>query len=224
MARITAAMLEEAYGSRADLDILDAGCGTGGAAAHLGRFGRYTGVDFSALALDFCRKRGLARTGQASVLELPFRERSFDLVTSFDVLYHRSVADVGAALGEFYRVLRHGGRVLLRVPAYDWLRGQHDEVIHTARRFTAPDVGAALGETGFAVERLTHANALLFPIAAGKRLLERALGSPSAETDVRATADLSNRLLTGVLAAEARWLRVRDFPLGLSVVALARKV
>ncbi len=223
MARITTSLLEATYGERSDLDILDAGCGTGGAAAYLRRFGRYTGIDFSPLALGFCRQRGLARVSQASVLGLPFRAGRFDLVTSFDVLYHRAVADVGMALREFARVLRPGGRVLLRLPAYDRLRGRHDEVIHTARRFSADGIGRALDEAGFAVERLTYANTSLFPLAAVKRAVEGVRQTADGESDVRPTAGPVNTLLTGVLEAEGRWLRAHDLPFGLTVVALARR-
>ena len=54
----------------------------------LERYGRVFGVDFSPLALRFCQQRGLDRAFQASVTALPFSSAVFDLVTSFDVLYH----------------------------------------------------------------------------------------------------------------------------------------
>jgi SAM-dependent methyltransferase len=223
MRRITLGLLEETYGGRADLDILDAGSGTGGAMGYLARFGRVTGVDYAALALDFCRARDLSRLAQASVSALPFAPASFDLVTSFDVLYHRAVGDPGDALREFRRVLRPGGRALLRLPAYDWLRGRHDTVIHTERRFTAPELSGLLCEAGFAVERLTYANTLLFPLASAKRLLEPLLPpAPPGHSDVAPNPSWLDAMLSAVLGLEAAWLRRRELPFGLSVVALAR--
>lgn len=223
MQRITTALVEAAYPGRTDLRILDAGCGTGAAMGYLSRFGRVTGCDLSPLALGFCTARGLRRLGQASVTALPFAAGQFDLVTSFDVLYHRAVGDYRDALREFHRVLRPGGRVLLRLPAYDWLRGRHDAVIHTARRFTTAEVGAALGETNFAVERLTYANTLLFPPALVKRLLERVLPpGPPGRSDVAANPAWLDGALAAVLGAETVWLRRRDLPVGLTVVALGR--
>ncbi len=224
MRRITLALLDEAYGGRANLNILDAGSGTGAAMNYLTRFGRVTGIDLSPLALDFCRERGLARLGRASVTALPFAAASFDLVTSFDVLYHRAVGDHRDALREFHRVLRPGGRVLLRLPAYDRLRGRHDIAIHTARRFTTTDLSRSLRETGFAVERLTYANTILFPLALAKRLLEPLLppGDPG-RSDIAPNPAWLDDTLAAVLGAEAAWLRRRNLPLGLSVVALGRK-
>lgn len=223
MRHITLALLNEAYGRRTDLRILDAGSGAGAAMGYLARYGRVSGIDLSPLALGYCWERGLRRLSQASVTALPFAAASFDLVTSFDVLYHRAVGDYGHALREFHRVLQPGGRVLLRLPAYDRLRGRHDVVIHTARRFSAPELSESLREVGLAVERLTYANTLLFPLALAKRLLEPWLPAAPGQSDVSPNSPWIDGVLAAVLGAEARWLRRRDLPFGLTVVALARK-
>lgn len=224
MRRITETFIASLYPGRTDLRILDAGCGTGGAMTYLARFGHVTGCDVSPLALSLCRARGLSSLGQASVMALPFAPATFDLVTSFDVLYHRAVGDYRAALRDFHRVLRPGGRVLLRLPAYDWLRGGHDVVIHTVRRFTTSEIADSLHETGFAIERLTYANTLLFPLALGKRLAERLTpGDPPARSDVAPNPAWLDALLVRPLAAEATWLRRGRLPLGLTVVAVGRK-
>ncbi len=225
MRAITEALVETLYPGRTDLRILDAGCGTGGAMTYLSRFGRVTGCDVSSLALSFCQARGLSSLGQASVTALPFAPATFDLVTSFDVLYHRAVGDYCDALRDFRRVLRPGGRVLLRLPAYDWLRGGHDVVIHTARRFTSAEIGNSLHETGFAVERLTYANTLLFPLALAKRLLEGATpGGPPARSDVAPNPGWFDALVSYPLRAEAAWLRRGALPFGLTVVAVGKRL
>ena len=224
MRAITEALVDTLYPGRTDLRILDAGCGTGAAVAYLSRFGMVTGCDVSSLALEFCRARGLTSLGQASVTALPYAPATFDLVTSFDVLYHRAVGDTLNALREFRRVLRPGGRVLLRLPAYDRLRGRHDAVVHTARRFTTGALAGSLRETGFAIARLSYANTLLFPLAAAKRLLERrAPAHAPAHSDVTPNPAWLDAVLSRPLAIEAAWLRRRDLPFGLSVVALARR-
>jgi len=50
----------------------------------------------------------------ADVTELPFADAAFDAVISLDVLEH--VPDFRAALREFVRILRPGGRLVLTVP------------------------------------------------------------------------------------------------------------
>ena len=93
-------------------------------------------------ALEFCRRRGLQPPGAGSVRGYPLPAAAFGLVTSFEVLYHLAVEDDDAALAEAWRVLKPGGWLLLRLPAHDWLRGQHDLVVHTRHRYTTGEVGA----------------------------------------------------------------------------------
>ena len=82
-----------AVGGRAGVDILDCGCGTGANLDWLARFGRATGIDLSATGLALGRAAGRHRLIRASVAAAPFRDASFDLVTSFDVLYSLPEAD-----------------------------------------------------------------------------------------------------------------------------------
>jgi ubiquinone/menaquinone biosynthesis C-methylase UbiE len=224
MEKITRAILNQWFPRGANARILDAGCGTGAAmSTYLADYGNVTGIDFSPLALNFCRKRNLTSLGLASVSNIPFPPESFDLVTSFDVLYEQAVPSDFAALTEFFRVLRPGGFVLLRLPAYNWLRGQHDLTIHTARRYTAPQLKRLLIDSGFQTCRVGYANSFLFPLAAAKRLLERLKPSASATSDLSLNVGMLNGLFKHILASEAFFISRTGLPFGLSVIALARK-
>jgi ubiquinone/menaquinone biosynthesis C-methylase UbiE len=224
MQSITEALLKSRYPNRRGLDILDAGCGTGSAmTGYLANYGTVTGVDISPLALDFCRVRGATRLGRASVLHLPFADASFDLLTSFDVLYEDSVSDDGSALKEFFRVLRPGGRLFLRLPAYDWLRGRHDRVIHTARRYYRKQVVSMLQANNLEVELASHANMFLFPIALLKRMFDQLFQNRPPASDLEFPAGLLNRLLRNILAMEAPLIEKYHLSFGLSVITIAKK-
>lgn len=86
MRAITRALLDRFVGRNRGLQVLDAGCGTGSTMDYLGDYGRVTGVDLAPEAIHFCRQRGHERLVRASVVELPFRDATFDLITSFDVM------------------------------------------------------------------------------------------------------------------------------------------
>lgn len=201
--------------------VLDAGCGTGGTLQRLQGYAFAAGIDACEEALELCRKRGLHELVQGSVAEMPFADGSFDLILSFDVLYHRKVKDDMAALKEFRRLLKPGGRLLVRLPAYNWLRGSHDEAVHTRQRYDAAEIRRKMSQAGFQVERVTYANTVLFPIAALKRLGEMAFGWGGG-SDVKAVSPLVNRALAGVLGMEARLLSITSLPWGLSVFGLGR--
>ncbi len=204
--------------------ILDAGCGTGAAmTTYLAEYGKVTGVDLYPQALEFCRKRNAPRLARASILNLPFAPASFELVTSFDVLYERAVSNEALALTELFRVLTPNGKILLRLPAYDWLRGQHDERVHTNRRYTKKLVKELLEQSGFVVEHLSYANTFLFPLAVVKRLSEKIFPSKDNQSDLSLNTGGFNSILKNILASEAPLVAYASLPYGLSVVAVGRK-
>lgn len=223
MRMLAAAMLDPLYGARHDLRILDAGCGTGGNALFLRRYGQVVGLDCAPEAVELSTLRETGHLVRGSVLALPFPDESFDLVTSFDVLYHRGVPDEAAALRDAHRRLRPGGRLLIRLPAYEFLRSKHDRAVHTRRRYTRNSVISLLREAGFHIERCSYVNSLLLPLAVAQRLLEQVLPAlERPQSDLALPAPRVNNLLSWPMAAEAAWLEMGgSFPAGLSILCLA---
>ena len=204
------------------LKILDGGCGTGAVMKYLCRYGEVTGFDFAAEALHFSRKRGHTRLVQASVLGIPFAQDLFDLIVSFDVICERGVRD-DQALSEFARILKPGGLVMLRLPAYDWLRGKHDVATHILHRYTRGEIGAKLRDSGFTPLCLSYANMFLFPVALVKRLSERLFSPHQTGSDLTLDPGALNGVLGAILSAEAPLVSRFGLPFGLTVVAVARK-
>ena len=97
--------------------VLDVGCGTGNYAAALQAASgcRMSGVDPSAHMLQRARTAASwDALAQASAEQLPFADRSFDLVMSTDVVHH--IRDRGAYFREAARVLRPGGLLVTAPP------------------------------------------------------------------------------------------------------------
>lgn len=217
------ALLEPALAGRGEkaLRILDAGCGTGGNLVHLARIGRAVGVDLAPEALAFCRRRGVPAV-RAPLAALPFAPDSFDVVTSFDVLYHEWVEDDRAAVVEMTRVLRPGGLLLVRVPALRALWGAHDEAVQSRHRYTRPELRALLGAGGLEVVTLTYANSVLFPLLLARRTLDRALHREGSDVSFL-PAPLEWSFRQALLAEAGLVRRGVRLPIGASVVGLARK-
>lgn len=202
--------------------ILDFGCGTGTMLGYLRRFGEVEGIDADEHAVRYCHARGQARVQLLDSDALPFPDDSFDLLTALDVLEH--IDDDRRSFAEVARILRPGGTFLATVPSYPWMWGVQDEISHHFRRYTRRQLEQRILAAGLELERLTHFNTILFaPIAAVR--LARRLRPPEGEprSDFQMTREGAvNRLLTAVFSAEARWLRTRDLPFGVSLLALAR--
>jgi SAM-dependent methyltransferase len=226
MRRVALAVLEHALAGQTGLRILDAGCGTGGTTIELRRFGDVVGVDLAWEALEPAHGRGLSGLARASIERLPFADASFDVATSFEVVYHLGVANDRSALHEIRRVLKPGGLFMLRVPAHDWLRGEHDRLVHTRHRYSRDEVSSKLIDAGFDVERLSWANTVLFPPAVLKRLLERSSNGhagTAGEPDLWQPPKAINAVLESAVAVEALAIpRGVPLPFGLSVLAVAR--
>jgi SAM-dependent methyltransferase len=225
MRGIFLSLLNGRYGSRTDLRILDAGCGTGAMLDHLTAYGEVVGVDISLEAMRLARSREVegCRLVQCSLTDLPFEDDSFDLVTSFDVVSH--IREHELAFQELRRVLKSGGRLIMNLPAYNPLRSEHDLAVRIQKRYTRSAVAREVERVGLTVERVAYANTLLFPIAAAVRLAKRVPSRPDSEarSDLKPLPALVNRGLAQVLSVE-RWLLQRmDLPFGLSVFCVARK-
>lgn len=99
---------------------LDVGCGTGLEAVFLARNAyRVLGVDTSRPALELARERAAENGVEvgwclASVLDLPLVDRCVDLVTDRGCLHLFDPEDRPRYATEVTRVLRPGGRLLLR--------------------------------------------------------------------------------------------------------------
>jgi SAM-dependent methyltransferase len=222
MAEITRSILEIFYAPGSGLSILDAGCGTGAGLLFLSKYGSVAGLDISPHALRYCAERGCTEIARASVMALPIQTESFDLVTSFDIFYFEGVHDQ-TALQETARILRPGGRLLIRVPAYDWLRGTHDAKVSTAHRYTSKELSDKLVKGGFEVEFMSYANMILFPLALLKRFSERWRAPSQQDSDLAVNVGAFSRFLRSCLVLESRWIRRRRLPFGLSVVAMAKR-
>ena len=219
-------LLMHATAHRSGARLLDCGCGTGANLALLNRFGRAYGFDLSLMGVRIAREAGETRLARASVAAAPFRDASFDVVTSFDVLYSLERGDERAAVGEMFRLLRPGGFAIVNVAAMEILRGDLSVLSREVRRYRRADVRALLTPAGFTIVRLTYTNVTLLPALLCLRALQRLRGlrpERDARQELTVPPAPMNALLTGVLWIESLWLRAFDEPWGSSLLCLAKK-
>lgn len=219
-------MVARAVAGVASPRLLDCGCGTGANLDWIDRFGRANGFDLTWRGLAFAASRGRRGIAQGSIGAIPFRDASVDVATSFDVFQCLPDDVEREAIRELARVLKPGGRLVLQVAAFEVLRGEHSVLAEEVRRYTPAGLRRLVEGAGLEIERLTCTNATLFPMLLVVRTLQRWKSGgnpPPGEWEIDIPPAPVNAVLSGLLALEARLVRVMSLPFGGSILCLARK-
>jgi SAM-dependent methyltransferase len=200
--------------------VLDAGCGTGGFLARL-RTCRPDlmsfGIEWNQDAAVRARQKSGAAVARGTLNALPFADASFEAAVSADVLCHAAV-DPAAALLELRRVLKPGGRLLINMPAYQWLFSAHDRRVQNVRRLTATATAAQVRDAGFGRVRAHYWNGLLLPLMVVQRKI---VARGDAVSDVAPFPPWLDASLHRMTELERR-LPI-SLPAGGSVLAIAEK-
>lgn len=154
-------------------DVLEVGCGTGNYLEAVARSSgaRVVGIDPSSAMLAQLHERvpgAVASVGRAE--DLPFPDRSFDLVFSVDVIHH--VGDRDAYFARAARVLRPGGWICTVTDSHEDIAARvplsshfPETVPHELRRYPSiPTLRAEMERAGFTDLREEHVD-LRYPLS-----------------------------------------------------------
>lgn len=197
--------------------ILEVGSGTGGNIAMLSKLGHVTAIEMNELAFKISKNKYSSiadiRLGQLPS-EIPNLSKKFDLICLFDVLEH--IKNDTLSLLQLKNLLKTNGKIVLTVPAYQWLWSQHDVHHHHYRRYTKNNIIQSSNYAELEVSRISYFNTLLFPIAAIVRLLDRVLNIKNNERN-SLPPKIINTILTHIFSSESVFLKHINFSFGLSL-------
>lgn len=220
--KIVLSVLQKFIGDRKDLKILDVGCGTGGTTTLLKKFGTVYGIDFSMQALKFSSNKGLKSVLKSSVLKLPFKEETFDLITILDSLEH--IKDDVGVLIELKKILKKDGIILIAVPAYQFLWSEHDIALSHFRRYNSHTLSKIIENAGLEKIWQSYAISVLFPFIALYRIIKKpTLDQKNAKSNLVSLSDGINNFLIRLLILESKIIKKISLPFGLSLLCIVRK-
>jgi SAM-dependent methyltransferase len=207
-------------------NVLEGGCGTGYMSRWLAqRYGwRMFPADLDFGGLSYGMREGVARMVQTDITALPYKDESFDAVVSLDVVVHLPKGHEVRALREFLRVLRPGGKLILRVAALEILRSRHSIFANEKQRFGRRGLEESLRLAGFKILDCSYANSFLIPVALFKFRVWEEMTRQEARSGVEVPGEFLNSLLRVPLELEALCLKVgMRFPVGQSLLVLAER-
>ena len=198
--------------------ILEVGCGTGHNLAMLRRFAEVDAVELDESVRAIAESR-LGRPVMADRLpELAnVADRAYDVIGAFDVIEH--IPDDDAALRAIAAKLKPGGRLVMTVPAHQWMWSAHDVVNHHKRRYSKRALKQLIDRSPLKLEAIGYLNSLLFPLALAQRMVSKISGDKDARLGIPPSP--VNGLLTAIFAAERFLVGRIPLPSGLSLFAVA---
>lgn len=198
--------------------IIEIGCGTGHNLKMLSRFGTVDGVEIDAEARQLAEQRlGQPIHGAPLPALEGVAAGAYDLVAALDVIEH--VDDDRAAIAAIATRLKPGGKLVMTVPAHQWMWSAHDVANHHKRRYSRKNLKALIEGSPLKLEQIGYFNSLLFPLAIAARLTGKLTGKE--DSDDRLPPRLANALFEKLFGLERYAVGRLPLPPGLSLFAVA---
>jgi ubiquinone/menaquinone biosynthesis C-methylase UbiE len=228
--KILAERIEASCQQPNNLAILNVGVATGATSEMLGQFGKVMSVEYDKDCYEFTKSILSTPIINGSILELPFEDNSYDLVCAFDVIEH--VEDDAKAVAEMVRVCKPNSWVVITVPTFMSLWGQHDVINHHYRRYVMPQLTQLFQAHEGKIVYKSYFNSLLFPPIYAFRNLMRILPKnlfrkkegAGSDHDIIHKDSFVNQILETVFNIEKKLLHQNiTFPVGVSAVIVWQK-
>lgn len=205
--------------------ILEIGCSSGTLTKSLEQMGfaNVYGIDNSRIAISLCKKRGLKNVFVMDGAKTRFKKEEFDVIIASDILEH--IKNSGSALNGWRKIMKPGGILIIFVPAFNFLWSEHDTSNVHYRRYTKNGLVNDLKMADFKIDRISYWNFILFFPASIVRIFQHMFMKRKIQTlqQLYEINPILNKIIISMLKFE-NWFHKRlNFPVGVSIFAIARK-
>lgn len=201
---------------------LDIGCGKGVVRRQLEKYYgcKVSGCDLNLAALQTASlEQGPLYYYNIHQRQKEFKE-NFSTILLMDVLEH--IGDPVEFLRSVNFHLEKGGKLIINVPAFQFLYSKYDEVAEHVKRYTVSDIKSELSSAGFRVEDYAYWGITMIPILIVRKLLMRFCPKEQViKSGFQPHSPLVNFVLRFLMWVEN--VIPFKYPIGTSLVVVARK-
>lgn len=205
--------------------VLEIGAGTGNVARALQTADYNVSVGEMHLnGLNYAKTYGIKNCYQFDLFDPPFSEH-FDVIGMFDVLEHLQ-EDV-LAMQCVQSMLKPNGRVVLTVPAHQWLWNRDDAIAAHKRRYTLKQLKIVMEKSGFEIVYGRYFFVSILPLLLLRRILnadnQKQVNEEEHHQEININP-LINRILLKVSMLENRFASWIPNLAGGSIILVAKKL
>ena len=212
-----------------DAEIIEIGAGTGAVSRHLIENNYEVAVaDIHLRGLKYAQTYGITKCHKLDIYQMPF-EDEFDAVCLFDVIEH--LDNEAFALKNIHDSVKEQGRIVVTVPAHQWLWSRDDAIAGHKRRYTRKSLMESIESAGFETIECKYIFSLVTPLLALRRLVRPDSGADVDPKEIVRLSDQAgikinpvvNFLLSKLCAVERLMQRALPLPFGGSLLLVAKK-
>lgn len=208
--------IQQKFGNKKDISILDLGCGTGGL-LHFLRKNNYQnlhGIDYSDTSIHFSKLRNLSvqKVNIADILPV-FQGQQFEVIICNDVFYCLNQDQIINALQDISSLLKTEAIFISNNNAFNIFYGTHDIAVGGKWRFTRKDFQRFLKNVPLQIQYYSYWTWILSPLVLSIRIFQQMrlklglIDTSKLVSDVRVPPVWLNELFYRIVKMEERILK-----------------
>lgn len=215
-----------------EIQILDAGCGTGGMLSFLQKKGyiNIKGFDYSHDGVAFCKTKNLdVIHADITDFSKKFNEK-FDIIICNDVLYQFDNEDIIRIFESLFSRLKPTGILITNNQAFDIFSGIHDIAVGAKQRFTISKFNKihSKNPSNIQIKQYFYWSFFLSPLILSIRIFQKIkiklglVDLENVESDVEIPSDFVNNFLYKIVKLEEKLIKKPTF--GSSIFLVFEKI
>jgi SAM-dependent methyltransferase len=208
------------------INILDAGCGTGGLLEYLksNNYVNLSGFDLSADAVEISHNKSL-NVKSLNLIDYKDRGEKYDVIISNDTMYFFSLKEQRSILNNFHNSMKNKGIIILNLPSFRAFHGTHDRAVGIQKRFNKKMVRDMVDLSKFEICQKFYWPFLLSPIVLLVRLFQSIKlnfwKKIKIKSDIDMPSSFINNILYKIVGLENKY--IKNKPFGSSLLIVLRK-